>query len=110
MKLVIKKKIKPEYKNTFLVVIETMEGDADDYHSIEFEAPTEADVFKIITEFRQLEKAGSSEDYSDFDFFEGTWSDSLYYNCDSDWYDEVRDYEVFWYDELGDKYKVKVTE
>lgn len=99
----IKQPIPP--KNAFKVVITTVEGDADDYHTIDVLCKTEEDLLKVFNRFNELEE----QDEDDWVLIEGEWTDSIYYNCDSDHRDGMHSFDVTWFNEDGIEHAVKLS-
>lgn len=110
MKLVIGKEVKPKTlpKNGYRIKIETMEGDADDYHKINSWANTEEEVLEIYAQYKLLQEIDQDE-WGELPFW-NMWEDSIYYNCDSEWYDSLVEFKVVYYNENGAKFKVKLIE
>ena len=110
MKLVIGKEVKPKTlpKNVYRIKIETMEGDADDYHKINSWANTEEEVLEIYAQYKLLQETSQS-DWVDLSFW-SEWEDSIYYNYDSEWYDSLVEFKVVYYNENGAKFKVELVE
>lgn len=95
--------------NTFVVTIETMEGNAYNYHEITFVCKSESEVVELYEEFAKMVQFGCSESYYNLEFFCPKWSEKLYYNINSEWYDEVRTFSVIWYDENGAKFRCEMV-
>lgn len=110
MKLVIGKEIKSKrlLKNVYKIKIETMEGDADDYHEIEYWVDTQEEVLEKYSQYKTLREL--NQDVWNVLPFWGMWENSIYYNCNSEWYDSLEEFKVIYYDEAGHKFKVKLVE
>lgn len=93
-----------QLKNTFKVVITTMEGDADDYHTIDILCKTEEDLLQIFSRFNELKR----QDEDEWTLTEGEWTDDIYYNCDSDHYDSMYEFKVTWFNENSIEHTVKI--
>ena len=100
-------------KSKYQVVVDTMTGDGDDYHnfSVLFDENQISDLqqYIIYCEVLQNQYPNGRGGYDDYklDFFEEYFSD--------DWYnyegmeDSMEDYSVYYYDEDGIKYNIKVV-
>ena len=112
MKLVIGKEVKPKTlplpKNLYRIEIKTMEGDADDYHKITYDVDTAEEVLEQYAQYKLLQETSQS-DWVDLSFW-SEWEDSIYYNCDSEWYDSLVEFKVVYYNENGAKFKVELVE
>lgn len=97
----------------YQVVVETMTGDADDYHefAVLFDENQISDLQQYIIYCEVLQKQypngrGGYDDY-ELDFFEEYFSDDWYNHEGME--DSMEDYSVYYYDEDGIKYDVKVV-
>ncbi len=110
MKLIIGEEVEPELlpKNLYRIQIETMEGDAADYHKITYDVGTAEEVLEQYAQYKLLQETSQS-DWVDLSFW-GEWEDSIYLNCDSDWYDSLEEFKVVYYNENGAKFEVKLIE
>jgi len=96
-------------KNIFHIVVNTMEGDADDYHTVEIDVPTAADVLKLYEQY-QVIKEQDTDEYDQLPFFDGSiWEKAIYFNCDSCRYDELESFIVTWFDENHIEYSVDIV-
>ena len=110
MKLVIGKEIKPKTapKDVYRIEIETMEGDADDYHEIDYWADTQEEVLEQYAQYKLLQET-DQDGWGELPFW-NMWEDYIYYNCDTDWYDSLEEFKVVYYNENGAKFEVKLVE
>lgn len=112
MKISIQKSKIKNPTETYLVVVKTMEGDADDYHTIEFLTKDTEELREIIIHTNVLMKCfskngrGGDDDYVG-PYFKKFFEGKLFVN---DWgmTDSVEEYSVFYFDFLGQKSKVKI--
>lgn len=94
------------------VTIETMEGDADDYHSIEITAETEDELRDIIIHCEIMKRCypngrGGGSDYDYIGpYFDKYFSDNL--SCKDSVQDAIEDYEIVFHDTEGKQYSVKI--
>ena len=104
----------PVYKNMYELVVETMQGDADDYHDFTLHFPIvdgepSDDLFKAI---RLLEKIESEADWdtslNKYDGFERLFSDEWYFECDYGYWDSLEGYTLFLYDSSGTKFVIDI--
>ena len=100
-------------KSKYQVVVDTMTGDGDDYHSfnVYFDENQISDLQRYIIYCEVLQNQypngrGGCDDY-ELDFFEEYFSDDWYHY--EDMQDSMEDYSVYYYDEDGIKYDVKVV-
>ena len=110
MKLVIGKEIKPKTapKDVYRIKIKTMEGDADDYHEIDYWADTQEEVLEQYAQYKILQEI-NQDMWNELPFW-GTWENSICLNCDSGGYDSLEEFKVVYYNENGVKFKVKLVE
>lgn len=110
MKLVIGKEVKPKTlpKNVYRIKIETMEGDADDYHEITYWVNTQEEVLDLYAQYKLLQET-DQDGWGELTFW-NIWKDCIYYNCNNDWYDSLEEFNVVYYNENGAKFKVELVE
>jgi hypothetical protein len=110
----LKEKSKVEsIQSKYQVVVTTMTGDGNDYHkfSVLFDKNQISDLQQYIVYCEVLQKQypngrGGCDDY-EFDFFEECFSDNWYIYDGME--DSMEDYSVYYYDEDGIKYDIKVV-
>lgn len=98
-------------KNTFVVVVETMEGDADDTHYINIECKDETILREVIIHTEVMKKCyrngrGGGDDYVG-PYYEKYFEGNIFHYegiCDS-----IEGFEIFFYDEVGIKYDVSIV-
>ena len=110
----LKEKSKVEsIKSKYQVVVSTMTGDADDYHefSVLFDENQISDLQQYIIYCEVLQNqypnGRCGDDDYELDFFEEYFSDDWYNHEGME--DSMEDYSVYYYDEDGIKYDVKVV-
>lgn len=100
-------------KNMWSIEIETMEGDADDYHRFSLEFEEIEDFKKCLIQCEVLDKQypngrGGGDDYNDLDFFEEVFDELWHYACDGQFADSMDGYVPFYYNAAGDKLTVDI--
>ena len=110
MKLIIGEEVEPELlpKNLYRIEIETMQEYADDYHKITYDVDTAEEVLEQYAQYKLLQETSQS-DWVDLSFW-SEWEDSIYYSCDSNWYDSLEEFKVVYYNENGAKFTVNLVE
>ena len=109
---ITKKLIEPNIPdiNYYEVTVNTMEGDADDYHSIEITAETEDELRDIIIHCEIMKRCypngrGGYDDYIG-PYFDKYFSDDLF--CNEGIQDAITDYEIVYHDTKGNQYSVEI--
>jgi hypothetical protein len=125
MNLTYKKLKKPKNTNTYFVKIETMTGDADDYHTLNVEFnekfvnqyvdDKDYNLRNCIIACEILAKqyprgCGGCDTYDGLPYWDVFFADDdeWHYDCNCDRRDTFSSYEVFFYNENGIKHKVEV--
>ena len=97
----------------YVVTVDTMEGDADDYHEFEIFTESVDELKEIIIGMSILCNAypngmGGCDSYCG-NFFKKYVSDELFYDCSSDNYDSIMSFSVKYYDEASTEFDVEYT-
>lgn len=98
----------------YIITVNTMEGDADDYHSfnLTFREDQIEELKERIIQCEVLSLAypngrGCYDGYDELDFFEKNFSDGWY--CYEGCWDSFDGYSVVYYDENSKKFNVNVS-
>ena len=98
-------------KSTYVVTVDTMQGDADDYHEFEIHTQTLEELREIIIGMQILCNTypnGGGGEYCG-EFYKNYVAEDLHYDCNSDWHDSIQSFVVNYFDEQGNKFYVKYT-
>jgi hypothetical protein len=102
-------------KNKYLIIAEAMHGDADKYEKVEigpFSKSQIKEIEAIINLFKKMKKYDCDPNgYYNIEGFEEFYSDCWPSDCTCcDYPASFKSYEIFFFDENGIKYQVKVIE
>lgn len=114
MTLLKGKQEKDIIESGYTLTIETMEGDADDYH--QFELFFEEDAVEELKQHiiwcevlaRQYPNGMGGCDSYDFDFFDEHFSEEWFYSEHCDSYDSFDGYDIVFTDEAGVDFDIDV--
>lgn len=103
------KKLKPEYTDKFVIVVEFMHGDADAYTKEEYVCKDEADFIRVMSapEGPQDPSSGGDEDVYR-EFYADLFKDDSFVPGDCTYLDIpacVYGWESYYYDKDGTKYE-----
>jgi len=114
MKISYDKIVEQNPKNVYVFTIETMEGDADDWHNFEIAVDSLEEAKKLIVYCEVMSKqypngrGGGTGFYEHLDFFDEYFEDEWYYD-DGVWMDSWENYSVIYYNVNGEAYKCEIT-
>jgi hypothetical protein len=113
MKFKIGKRIDAPYKDTFVVKITTMEGDADDSHYVYAKIKKEEELAELVTELKRLgympfNGLREREEYEKASpiLFKYVCLEEWPYDPNSDSLDDLDCFEVFYYNSKHEKFEV----
>jgi len=101
-------------KLIYRINVETMEGDADDWHNFDIDIKDEETLKEVIIYCEVMAKqyphgrGGGNDYYDHLDFFDEWFNDEWFYE-DGEWMDSWENYSVSYFDENGVEMKVNVT-
>lgn len=115
MKFRIGKRITAPYKDTYVVDITTMEGDADDSHQVLIKIKKEEDLVELVTELQALGYMpfNGLEDREDYEkkapvLFKHVSVDEWPSEINSGFLDDLDRFEVFYYNDKNEKFAVTI--
>lgn len=102
-------------KNIYRFTINTMEGDADDYHSFEIDVNSLKEAKEMIIycevmskQYKKNGRGGGSGFYDHLDFFDEFFDNEWHYE-DGEWMDSWEDYSLVFFNKNGEKFRTSIT-
>lgn len=100
-------------KDVFSIVVTTMEGDADDYHTIHLLCNTEEELKQRVIQLQILlsvyPRGKSGDDnYNHVDFFYRDFMYDWHHDSNCGFQDSIDSYDITYYDEEGTPFDVLV--
>lgn len=107
------KKVTPDYKNKFVIVVNFMHGDADAYTDETYVCKNEADFIRVMSAPDGPQDPGAGGDDDEYRaFYKNLFKTDDFIPTDitcDDYPATIQDFEGFYYDEAGNKFEATLS-